>query len=190
MLAKTNLLSRSTQSSQSCSLVSIQHWCPFCRSYVSCCFTLSHKLSSLPSICWSPPFSLHLQHISQLPQDFVMSPYISPESTSELLSILADKICTIVHFFPHNLLFWSSLSLHCCKFEGDESVSCTDFSRNEIINWSSDLSSYLWFPHLKFHFIQAPCVPIFQCRTLLLLFSSPEPKLSTKHPFGKKILNC
>ena len=67
-------------------------------------------------------------------------------------------MCAIVPLFPHSLQFGSSTRPHWCRFTGDGSVSYTDLSRNEILNWSFLHSSV----HVnsragRSHFIKAPC---------------------------------
>lgn len=90
MVGKTNFLSRSTLSSQSFPLSSddVRFGTPV-SSEDSPCFT---NWSCLLRVWWSfPCFFLHLQHISQLPQDFVTLPSISPLSQIYLASWLSMR---------------------------------------------------------------------------------------------------
>lgn len=112
---------------------------------------------SLLRVWWSLPFPLHFQHINQLPQEFIISPSISPLSQT---TWHPDRTCAMVLLFPHSLQFESSLSPHYCKFTEDFSASYTDHTRNEILNWSFlHSSARVNSRSHMFHFIQTPCFP-------------------------------
>lgn len=169
MLGKTNFLSRSSLSSQSCLLSTI---IPTCRSYVSCWFTLSHKLS-LFALClivislYSPAFQPTLTGLCYV------AIYISPGS---------EQLGVLIECAPWPLSLKTAYSLGYCLVPTVASlqemgVSYIDLSGNEILNWSFLPNSVQVNSRSgKFHFRP----PVYQ--VLMLLLSVDLPVCSLLQP--------